>query len=363
MGDHGFGRTGAFTVGIEEELFLVDAGTRRLADGAEEVLEAIDAPEAAVAHEAYACELELRSPPRGSAPEARDALAELRRAARTAARTTETALLGAGLHPAGELGNVSLVQSERYRRVADDLRGLIRRTPECALHLHVGMPDPEAAIRAFNGLRAHLPLLIALSASSPWWLAHDSGLASARWAAVRAYPGRGVPPAFGSYDEYLARAHAEASAAGVPDYTFLWWDVRPHPRLGTVELRELDAQAILDDAAALAALVQGLAAHEADRTGPWPPAAPIAWSCFRAARDGVAATVIGDGAAVPLGEVAAKAVEAARPHARELGSEDALEGIERILAEGGSAARQRAVHAREGMEGLLEMLVRETEGT
>src|SRR5262249_37514423 len=159
----------------------------------------------------------------------------------------------------------------RYRHVDGEMRGLIRRTPECALHVHVGMPDAETAVRVFNRIRSHLPLLQGLAANSPWWFGVDSGLASARGALVRAYPGRGIPRALRDVDEW-EEVVAETTAAGeLPDYTFLWWDVRLHPRLGTIEIRELDAQSSVDDAASLAALVRALVVEAVDSTLPPDP--------------------------------------------------------------------------------------------
>src|SRR5207244_5150851 len=177
-------------------------------------------PAAIAAHEAYAAEVELRSPPLRDTGEAIEALAGTRAAARDAGAV----LLGAGVHPAGRLGDAPLVHHERYARVDDQMRGLIRRTPECALHVHVGMPDPETAIRAFNGMRRHLPLLQGHSANSPWWFGVDSGMASARSALVRAYPGRGIPRAFRDFDDYASTVAEAVRAGGLDDYTFLRWD-------------------------------------------------------------------------------------------------------------------------------------------
>ena len=243
------------------------------------------------------------------------------------------------------------------------MRGLFRRTPECALHVHVGAPDPDVAVRAFNGLRAHLPLFQGLSANSPWWFGADSGLASARFSLVRSFPGRGVPPSFSSFDEYAALVQSVTEAGGMDDYTFVWWDLRLQPRLGTIELREMDSQSSLERVAGLTALAQGLARHEAEQAPvATPPSQVIAESSFRASRDGIEATILHEGSMRPLRDVAQSALELARPHARELGSEDALEGIERILAEGEGAARQRAAHGRGGMRAVLELLVSETAG-
>jgi glutamate---cysteine ligase / carboxylate-amine ligase len=345
-----------FTVGVEDELLLVDPDTRALHHGAEELMPRLDLPEGMAAHEAYACEIELRSPPCATSGEAMAALARGRAAALDAGAT----LMAAGLHPAANFGDVQLVDAERYHAVERSVRGLIRRTPECALHVHVGLPDRESAIEAFNGLRAHLPLFAGLAAGSPYWFGQDSGLASARSAITRAYPGRGAPPAFRDYEEYERAVGATAAAGGPENYTLLWWDIRPHPLLGTVEVREMDVQSRLEDTAALAALVQGLARDAVERPRPSLPTEAIGWSSFRATRDGLDAEVLMDGSLRPMPEVARSAVDAARPHARELGSEDALDGIERILREGGAARRQRAVAAREGVDGLVAELVAET---
>ncbi len=242
------------------------------------------------------------------------------------------------------------------------LRGLVRRTPTCALHVHVGMADPETAIRACNGLREHLPALQALAANSPFWHGRDSGLASARAQMFRAYPRAEIPRAFASFADYVAAVQAVVDAGDLPDYAYLWWDVRPHPKLGTVEVRAIDAQSPLWAVAGLAALVHGLAARETERDGPWSPREALTESSFRAARDGLDATLWWDGAQRPAREVAHAAIELARPYARDLGSDAALEGAERLVREGGGAERQRAAHARGGMPALLELLVREARG-
>jgi carboxylate-amine ligase len=179
---------------------------------------------------------------------------------------------------------------------------------------------------------------------------------------VRAYPGRGVPPAFADHDQYLEALSATAAGGGPDEYTLLWWDLRPHPRLGTVEVREMDAQSRLADVAGLAALVQALAraAAESPPRPPLPEAA-ISWSGFRAARDGLEATIAYEGEVVPLRQAAERTLGAVRPHARELGSEDALDGVAAILAGGSGAARRRAAHGRGGLREMLAEIVRETE--
>ena len=348
----------AFTIGIEEELLLVDPATLALAPAARDVLEAVGGGES-IGHEAYAAELELRSSPSTRVAAAVDEL----RAWRGRVADANATLLGVGVHPAGAFGEARLVDEERYQRVDDEMRGLIRRTPECALHVHVGMTDVETAIRVFNRLREHLPLLQGLAANSPWWFGRDSGLASARAAIVREYPGRGIPRAFRDPEDWATLVEATTAAGELPDYTFLWWDIRLHPRLGTIEVRELDAQSSLDDVAALAALVRALAVEAAaapDRAAE--PSETLAWSAFRATRDGVEARILADGTLLPLRQVAQETVDRLRPIARELGDEEALNGVGAILASGGGAARRRRAAEAGGLRRQLEELVEETAG-
>ena len=180
-------------------------------------------------------------------------------------------------------------------------------------------------------------------------------MASARAALVRAYPGRGIPRALRDYAEYEEIVEETVRAGGVVDYTHLWWDLRPHPRLGTLEVREMDAQTGPDEVAALAGLVRALAREGAERPTPWAPAPEaLAWSAFRAGRDGFEAEILDeDGDVRPVRAVARAVLD-------RLGPADELEPVERLLRDGGGAARQRAEHARTGMPGLLRSLVERT---
>ena len=346
-----FGEGEAFTVGLEEELLLVDPASLRLAHTADRILPRIDLPEGRADHEVFLAQVELRSDPLGSVLEAVAQLEEGRAVARKAGAT----LLAAGVHPDAEYGDVRLVRSERYRRVEDQMRGLIRRTPECALHVHIGVPDTATAVDVLNGWRDALPLLHGLGASSPFWFGLDSGMASSRAAVIRAYPGRGVPPALSDWDHYLETLDAIHAGGGPKDKTMVWWDARPQPRLGTVELREIDVQSNLDAAAGIAALARAIALRAADSPLRRPaPDHALHWSSFRAARDGLGADILHRGRLRPLRDAAQELLGDLR------GEDPALEGVERILADGSGADRQRAAHARGGMPALLSFLVDET---
>jgi len=353
-----FGAAADFAIGIEEELILVDPVTHALDHSAIDVLRRLSVPpaEGEALPEAFAALIELTSPVSANAADAAASLAVLRGHLHAVGATT----IGAGLHPDGAFGDVFHYPSERYRLIGAEMRGLMRRTPTAALHVHVGMPDSEAAIRAYNGLRAHLPLFQALAANSPFWHGRDSGLASARAQVFRALPRSEIPAAFASFDEYVEAVEALAAAGDLPDYTFLWWDIRLHPVLGTVEVRSMDSQSSLPDVAGLAALVHALARRAAEEHGPWEHRDALMESSFRAARDGLDATLWHDGALRPVPEIARAAVQLALPYARELGSDGALEEIERLLVDGNGASRRRAAFARGGTMEMLAELVDET---
>jgi carboxylate-amine ligase len=347
----------AFTLGIEEELLLVDRRTHALSHSSHELLGAMSLDTELARHDLYEAQVELSSSICADAAEATAEIARLRRAMLDAGGTP----VGAGIHPAAAIGDVRITQQERYIKAAELLGGVVHRTPDCALHVHVGMPDPDTAVRACNGLREHLPLLHALAANSPYWHGQDARLASARFVLRRGFPRVEVPRAFADFEDFQRAIAPMLAAAELEDYTSLWWDVRPHPKLGTAEVRVMDAQSSLESIAALAALVHGLAIHEAqsDR-GEWLDREPIEEAVFSATSKGLAARLPGhDGRLGTVPDVAREAVELARRYVPDAAP---LEGIERILAGGGGADRQRAAHAEGGMEAVLRLLVRETAG-
>src|SRR3954453_3573800 len=203
-------------------------------------------------------------------------------------------LLGAGGHPTGRFGDVRLRDGGRYELIGDSMRALMRQTPHCGVHVHVGMPDGETAVRAANGMRAWIPLLQALGANSPFWYGRDSGLASARSVICNSFPRAGIPRAFADYADYAVTVEELCLLGECEDYTFLWWDVRPHPRLGTLEIRALDAQSSLEDLAGLVALIHCLAVHEATTAprGRGPSPEEVRELSFRACRDGLQARLL-----------------------------------------------------------------------
>jgi carboxylate-amine ligase len=225
------------------------------------------------------------------------------------------------------------------------------------------MTDAETAIRAFNGLRRHLPLLEALGANSPFRHGRDTGLASARELTLRSWPRSGTPREMRDYDDFARSTERLTRVADVPDYTYHWWKLRPHPRLGTVEIRALDTQLSPSHTAALAALVHALARHEAQADPvEGPPPELLDEASFRAAREGIEATLPDRGDQLrPVTEMTSELVARLRPAARELGCEPELDGVDRLVAECGGAGVQRRAYADGGIAGLLDAVVRRGE--
>jgi carboxylate-amine ligase len=218
------------------------------------------------------------------------------------------------------------------------------------------VPDNDCAIKIYNALREYVPLLVGLSGNSAYWHGVDSGFTCTRMVLRRAYPRTEVPPSFRDWADYEETVARVLEAGQIPDYTFLWWDVRPHPKLGTVELRVMDAQASLRDVETLSALVHGLACHAAENGAPEPSAREaLAESAFRATRDGLSARIWNGGSVRPLGELAAEAVDLARPFGG-----DAVDDVMRIVRDGNGADRQRRWFAEGGMPAVLASLVDET---
>jgi glutamate---cysteine ligase / carboxylate-amine ligase len=352
-----FGSREPFTVGVEEELFLVDPATGRQANASDAVQERLGPVRGTVERELHACQVELITDVCRSAGEAVGVLADLRRAV----LETGAGLLGSGTHPSAAEGDAEITDKRRYERI-HELLGDAVATPVGGLHVHIGMPDAETAIRAFNGLRRHLPLLQALAANSPFRHGRDTGLASAREVTVRGWPRSGVPRAMRDFADFRAATELLTRAADVPDYTWFWWKLRPHPRLGTVELRALDAQGPLEDTAGLIALAHCLARHEAEADPqPDPPAEVLEEGAFRAARFGVRARLPDpDGRLRPVSELLEAALELAHVHAGELGCADDLDRLPSLLARGGGAGRQRDAYAIAGMDYLLREMTEVT---
>ncbi len=355
---------GEFTVGAEEELLLVDDQDELVSGptpGLVEHLTSRSTPSGAVTAELYGAEIEFATAVCTGADDVRTCLGDLRsRLVATGARP-----MAVGVHPTAPFGSLDLSRSRRYDAIGAELAGMLR-TPTAALQVHVGMPDPTAAMTALRGLRQRLPLLRALAAGSPYWHGRDSGLASARSAVLRSYPRSGLPPAVRSWDQYVAALRMLTDAAEVPDYTYVWWDLRAQPRLGTLEVRVMDVQPSLDAVAGLTALVQGLARYAVERpltTELELPDAVLEENDFRATRHGLEGRIVDvDGTLRPVREVALRALGEARSALAADGLDGPLDEVERILGCEPEYARQRRIAAGTGLRGVLRDLVERTAG-
>ncbi len=286
-------------------------------------------------------------------------LASLRRRLARELDAMGLAAAAAGTHPLTVRAQTEVSGAARYRHLGDSMRALARREPTMALHVHIGVPDPEDAVRLLNGLRRHVPVLLALSANSPFWQGHDAGFASSRTVIFQAFPRTGVARRFAGYADYVEAIDALIAPGALPDPSFLWWDVRLAPALGTVEVRVMDAQSTITEVAPLVALVQSLARLELE--GEPSAAAPgdevIAENRFLAARDGIEARLIdaGAGALVPVRETVDELLVECRPHALALGCAGALERVQWLASTNG-ADRQRGFAEGGRLDGLVARL-------
>ncbi len=239
---HAFDGT-PFTIGIEEELMILDAEGLDLAQGIEAILAAV--PDDAVGYvkpELMQSVLEVATLPCPDVPSAGHQLAELRRMVSGIAARQGRLIGAAGTHPFALWERQEIVDRPRYRELADELAYIARRELIFGTHIHVAINGPDKAIYVADGIRRYLPLLLGLSANSPFWRGADTGLMSARTPIFRGFPRVGIPPHYGTWEIYSGRVELMMRSGAIEDYTYMWWDVRPHPNLGTVETRVFDQQ-------------------------------------------------------------------------------------------------------------------------
>jgi carboxylate-amine ligase len=349
-----------FTLGVEEEVMLLHPEEWSLASEIDALLPDLPADLVArMSAETHGAAIELTTGVHATVAGAAGELGELR--GRLHGLLLERGLCAAvaGTHPTAVGTDTGVSNGERYRFVHGSMRELARREPTFALHVHVGVRSAEDAIVLHDRLRAHLPLLLALSVNSPFWQGRDTGLHSARTPLWQAFPRVGIPRGFSSYADYVAAVELLINSDAVPEPTFLWWDVRPRPHFGTVEVRVMDAQTTVPETAAIVALVQCLARRElVERAGASSvPDAPevLAENRFLAARDGMEARFIDSGrrSVVSARALLEELVDALAPHAETLGCSDALAGVLGLALRTG--ARRQLGFAR-GRDGLRDVV-------
>jgi carboxylate-amine ligase len=353
--DHSFGKGDPYTLGVEEEYQLLDPTSFDLVQHIETMLEAVTGHEleARINAELMQSVLEIATPVCRNAGDVMRWLTKLRGYVTEIASEQGTRLGSAGTHPFSLFERQRITAKDRYRALIDQLQYVARRELIFGMHVHVAVDDPEKAIQVVNGLLPQLAPLLALSASSPFWRGEPTGLASSRQMVFSAFPRSGPPPRFRDYSDYADVVGQLERSGCIADYTHIWWDIRLHPRLGTVEIRICDAVTRVEDAVAIAAYCQALVKQLSERydAGEEIPSYHrilTSENKWLTARYGLEAPVMdlatGRRNRVPVSRLIRRTVAEIAPHARELGSERELEGILEILARGNSAERQLRVY-------------------
>ena len=348
-----------WTVGVEEEAMLLAADTGAPANRIDDVLAALPVElRSHASAETHACVVELRTGAHVTVGELAEELIGLRSGLESALDPLGMRAATAGTHPLAREDDVDVSSGARYREIEASMRALARREPTMALHVHVAVPDASAAVRALDGLRADLPVLLALAANSPFWRGGDSGFASMRAPIFSMFPRAGIPRQFGTYGDYVRVVDRLVSSGAVREPGFLWWDARLQPRLGTVEVRMLDAATRVAAAAAIAALVQCLVRRHAES---WRVRASepevLAENRFLAARDGMQAELVDGfaGRTRPARDRLDEILETCRPYAAALGCAGELAAVPALAADPGYV-RQRRLAAVHGLARLPALL-------
>ena len=360
------------SLGVEMELELVELRTGRLASAASEILAELgrghpggEHPKAK--HELFECCIEIITGVCATVAEARADLAATLAEVREAAGRRGLTVICSGSHPFSPWSEQRVSPNPRYYQLVEEMQWMAHRLLIFGVHLHVGVRTPQKAVSIANALSTYIPHFLALSASSPYWEGHDTGLASARSKVFEGLPTAGLPAAIDTWADFEQYMSTLVAAGAISTVREVWWDIRPHPDFGTVELRMCDGIPTLSEVAAVAALAQSLVAHldSLDDQGQVLPR-PRPWilreNKWRAGRHGIEAGFIVDdqGRVQPAREGIADLVDAVGPSAERLGCSAELAGVGRILDTGPSYERQRAA-SEDGtnMWSVVDLLVRE----
>ncbi len=340
------------SLGVEVELQLVDQESRDLKSGASEILRRLEKergePHPKAKNELIESNIELITDVCSTVAEARADLEATLAEVVPVAEGLGLRLLCAGTHPFADWSVQDITPNERYNRLVEEVQWPARRMAIFGIHTHVGVRSAEKAIAIANALTAYIPHFLALSASSPWFEGRDTGLASSRTKVFEGLPTAGLPAMLDDWEQFQELMTTLISAKAISSIREIWWDIRPHPNFGTVELRICDGLPTMSEIATVAALAQCLVARldsliDGGFTLPRPKRWIVGQNKWRAARYGVDAELIVDeqGTLSPLRDVIAELVEELTPAARKLGCEAELLGALRILENGPSYLRQR----------------------
>lgn len=362
--EHAYGTSTAYTIGVEEEFQIVDAATHDLVPRVEQMLEGVSESDlVGIKQELMQSVIETATGVCRNTAEAAMDLERLRGRVCELAALQESRIASAGTHPFARYADQKITNNDRYRDLVARLRWIAQRELIFGLHVHVGMQSAEQAIYVFNHIRAYLPELLALSTNSPFWQGTATGLQSTRTKVFDAFPRSGVPQAFDSWQQYEALMGRAISTGSIEDYTYVWWDVRPHPRFGTIEVRVCDAQTRVSDSLAIAALIQATCAWLGDQFEQGaqidlPPTMLIEENKWSAARYGLDGDFIefATDQRIPTRTAVSQLIERVEPYATELGSGTEFAALDSLLVFNGAARQLNRFNESGTFAGVAEML-------
>jgi carboxylate-amine ligase len=345
----------AYTFGIEEEYFLVDAQTKSVARAMPEAFlnAAKEASNGQVVGEFLQSQIEAKTLPHHDIGTARAELRHLRQTVGKIAAAHGLSIVAAGTHPTADWVRSQQTEGERYDAVMDDLQMIGRRNMLCGLHVHVELPDPDDRVDVMTRMLPYLPLFIALSTSSPFWRSRPTGLKGYRLAAYDELPRTGVPELFRNKEEFDAYVAALVKAGVMEDSSYVWWSMRPSLNLPTLELRAPDCPTLVEDSIAIAALYRSLARRlvrnpqlnrDIDAIG----RAIVVENKWRAQRYGVRGTFVGEHGAIGVAEFVEQVVDETAADAEALDCLPEMARCRDIVSYGTSADMQMALFEKHG---------------
>jgi carboxylate-amine ligase len=367
----GYGQSTAYSVGVEEEFQLLDPKTRELVPVVEDVLAAIGEQDTTqVKHELMQSVVETTTVVSSNVGDAVEDLTKQPRRVLDAAASVGAVVASAGTTPVSGWEGQAITDKPRYRDIVARLQWVARRELIFGLHVHVGVDSADKCMYVFNAIREELPLLLALSANSPFWQGATTGMQSSRIKVFDAFPRSGMPPAMpGGWDEFEGLLARGARSGLIPDHTYVWWDVRPHPDFGTIEIRICDAQTRLRDTAGLTALIQALVAWHGDCFDAGTPLGEHVpqllleenrWSAARYGLDGEMVDFTSD-TQVPTRYLLAQVLDRVEPVARRLGSSEWFDQVAGMLDRTGASRQLNAwLDGGRSTQATVDQLVRDT---
>ena len=365
MIEQAFGQSSAWSLGVEEEVMILDAETLALAPGVESLVAWAEgcALPGVLKMELLASMVELATGVCATAAEARVSLVTLRAAAAEGAHADGLAIAAAGTHAFSIPTAQQIAPDPRYREFVEYAGISARRQAVCGLHVHVGMPGPDECMAALEGVLAWLPVVLALSANSPFLGGEETGLASSRAEVLAQLPRAAAPPVFGSYSDWEAFVERFVRLELADGYTRFWWDIRPHPKFGTLEIRVPDQPTSVGLTAAFVALLQALCVTVLEGPPPEPARrGDYAQNRWAALRFGPRAELIHpEGERVlPASELTYELLALIEPAVRELGTVDLIRALNSQRCEGD---RQLEISRAESLEAVCADVAERTLGS